>query len=132
MKIIRLGGGGFVVVYMWLCAYSAVAASVNLEYCADLTSKVSVFLKHKALGLDGNQVPEDQIDNILVADLRQKTSDGRLKRIEPVLIDDEILVCFGKQGRELVLLSNAISNQRARLQAMRRSNEQCLFGAKLW
>jgi hypothetical protein len=84
--------------------------------CEQLGSSLNVFLTAKAV--DGQkqpialpaQLPDSSLDN-----LRQYDSAHKPKNLEPTLTGDEIVSCFGNQGRELYFLRNSVENQRNRL-----------------
>jgi len=101
----------------------AQANGVKVE-CEQLGSSLDVFVTSKAV--DGKKQPialPMQLRNSSLDTLRQLDSARNLKYLEPTLTGDEIVTCFGNQGRELYFLRNSLENQRNRLRVEKEQNK---------
>jgi len=102
---------------------NAAAQFVKIE-CEQLGSSLDVFVTSKAV--DGQKQPvalPAQLHNSSLDTFRQFDSAHNLKYLEPTLTGDEIVTCFGNQGRELYFLRNSVENQRNRLRAETEQNK---------
>jgi hypothetical protein len=102
---------------------AAQAQAVKVE-CDQLGSSLDAFLTSEAV--DGQKQPivlPEQLHNSSLDSLRQYDSAHNLKNLEPILTGDEIVSCFGNQGRELYFLRNSVENQRNRLRVEEEQNK---------
>ena len=119
--------GGFLFA-LWIMPIASTAHSqeINID-CEKLGTTLESFLVFKAIDAAGKPISPDHTKGISHNDLRQRASDGHIKRLEPALTEDEVYSCFGNQGRELLFLKNSTDNQRLRFRTTKIWNTFYLF-----
>ena len=101
-----------------LTTAAAQGQGIKVE-CEKLGSSLDVFLTSKVSDEEKKLIASDTpLDN-----LHQYDSSHNRKNLEPTLTGDEIVSCFGNQGRELYFLRNSVQDQRNRLRTDKDENK---------